>query len=380
MSEKKKKVVFLTGTRADYGKIKPLISKLENHKNFHTSIFITGMHLMPRYGNTYLEIEKSGFSNLFKFKNQNLGEDMDVILSKTVSGFSRFIKRIVPDLIILHGDRLETLAGAIVGSFNNILTAHIEGGEVSGTIDELIRHSVSKLCHIHFVSNDEARRRLIQMGESSDSLHIIGSPDIDLMNSKKLPDLETVKSYYNFNFVEYAIILFHPVTTDLKNLKIETKNLIRAAKDSRLNFVMIYPNNDSGSEIIINEIKLLKNHDNFKIYPSMRFEYFLTLLKFSKFIIGNSSAGIREAPHYGIPTINIGNRQDGRAVLKSIKNISPSHKDILKAVKEAGKNSFKKTQLFGDGDSSNKFLDILEKKKTWSTPVQKAFNDLPNNN
>ena len=143
---------------------------------------------------------------------------------------------------------------------------------------------------------------------------------------------------------------------------------------------MIYPNNDSGSEIIINEIKLLKNHDNFKIYPSMRFEYFLTLLKFSKFIIGNSSAGIREAPHYGIPTINIGNRQDGRAVLKSIKNISPSHKDILKAVKEAGKNSFKKTQLFGDGDSSNKFLDILEKKKTWSTPVQKAFNDLPNNN
>ena len=371
-----KKIVFLTGTRADFGKIKSLISIIEKSKDFQPLIFITGMHLLSNYGSTYLEIEKSGFSNLYKYKNQKPGDDMDIILSNTVTGFSSYIKTITPDLIIVHGDRLEALAGSIVGSFNNILTAHIEGGEVSGTIDELIRHSISKLSHIHFVSNIDAKTRLIQMGESSDSIHVIGSPDIDLMNSDNLPNLETIRKHYNFSFDDYAIILFHPVTTDLKNLRVETKNLITAAKDSGKNFVVIYPNNDKGSEIIIKELDLLKNHKNFKIYPSMRFESFLTLLKFSDFILGNSSAGIREAPHYGVPTINIGNRQEGRASLISIKNIAPTYKSIYRAIKNVKKESFFKTQLFGEGDSFERFFDILKNKKIWKTKIQKRFNDL----
>ena len=169
----------------------------------------------------YLEIEKSGFSNLYKFKNQKPGDDKDLILSNTVAGFSSYIKTINPDLIIVHGDRLEALAGSIVGSFNNILTAHIEKEvKFQGTIDELIRHSVSKLSHIHFVSNIDAKTRLIQMGESADSIHMIGSPDMSLMNSDNLPNLEAIRKHYDFSFNDYAIILFHPVTTDLKNLRI----------------------------------------------------------------------------------------------------------------------------------------------------------------
>jgi len=165
-----KKIVFLTGTRADFGKIKSLIQILQDTEGFEPHIFITGMHLDKKYGYTYLEIEKSGFENLFSFSNATSEHSMDLTLAKTIQGFSNYTKTIHPDMIIVHGDRVEALAGAIVGSLNNILVAHIEGGEVSGTIDELIRHSVSKLSHLHFVSNELAKKRLIQMGELPDSI------------------------------------------------------------------------------------------------------------------------------------------------------------------------------------------------------------------
>ena len=134
------------------------------------------------------------------------------------NGFSHYITEIKPDLIIVHGDRLEAMAGAIVGSFNNILVAHVEGGEVSGTIDESIRHSVSKMAHIHLVANEEAKKRLIQLGEFENSIYVFGSPDLDLMNPAYLPNLEKVKKYYEIEFEEFSIAIFHPVTTEYKQI------------------------------------------------------------------------------------------------------------------------------------------------------------------
>ena len=150
-----KKIVFLTGTRADFGKIRSIILSLIDTKKFKVDVFVTGMHLLHRYGYTIEEIKKVGIGRLFKFSNQNTNYEsevrMDEILSKTIKGFSKYVKKNKPDLIMLHGDRLEALAGAIVGAYNNILIGHIEGGEVSGTIDNSIRHAVSKLSHLHFV-------------------------------------------------------------------------------------------------------------------------------------------------------------------------------------------------------------------------------------
>ena len=168
----KHRVVFLTGTRADYGKLKPLALRLVEHPEFDVHIFATGMHVLHKYGATARAVMRE-FGNVHLYNNQTSASGMDVVLSNTIYGFSNYISQLETDMIIVHGDRPETLAGAIVGSFNNILVAHIEGGEVSGTIDELIRHSVSKLSHLHFVANDDARGRLIQLGEIPSNIYSI---------------------------------------------------------------------------------------------------------------------------------------------------------------------------------------------------------------
>jgi UDP-N-acetylglucosamine 2-epimerase (hydrolysing) len=159
------KVTFVTATRADFGKLKPLMQKLQDDERFEVRLFVTGMHMLSRYGSTWNEVQETGFGNLYKFINQNSSDSMDHVLAKTVSGLADYVMEIAPDMLVIHGDRVEALAGAAVGAFNNILTSHIEGGEVSGTVDELIRHAVTKLSHVHFVANDIAKQRLLQLGE-----------------------------------------------------------------------------------------------------------------------------------------------------------------------------------------------------------------------
>lgn len=370
-----KKVAFLTGTRADFGKIKSLVQILQDEKEFEPYIFVTGMHMLQKYGYTLIEVQNSGFKNISTFKNHTHETTMDLTLAKTIEGFSAYIKKINPDLIVIHGDRVEALAGAIVGSLNNILVAHIEGGELSGTIDELIRHSVSKLSHIHYTSNGEAKKRLIQMGELKASIFTIGSPDIDIMFSNELPTIEEVKNYYDISFSDYAVAMFHPVTTEYKNMKTYATNFVNALLEDDNNYVIIYPNNDLGSQLILEAYDRLKNHPRFRIFPSVRFEYFLTLLKHSKFIIGNSSAGIREAPCYGITSINIGSRQENRSNHSYIINVNYEKDSIFKAIKRKLKKENNKPNEFGKGNSANLFLKSLKKPDFWEISHQKQFKD-----
>ena len=173
--------------------------------------------MLARYGSTVKEIQLAGFQHIYSYINQDgsVNSQMDLVLANTIQGLGHYIREFSPDLIVVHGDRIEALAGAITGVISNILVAHIEGGEVSGTMDELIRHAVTKLSHFHFVSNNQARKRLVQMGEAPDSIFVIGSPDIDIMLSENLPELSEVKRRYEINFPEYAIFIYHPVTTEL---------------------------------------------------------------------------------------------------------------------------------------------------------------------
>ena len=376
----KKKIVFLTGTRADFGKLKSLINISHKSKFLDVYIFVTGMHLDKKFGYTIDEIEKERYTNIFPYKNHKISSKMDEILSNTIKGFSHYISKIKPDLIVVHGDRVEALAGAISGSLNNILVAHIEGGEISGTIDELIRHAVTKMSHIHFVSNTNAANRLNQLGELSSSVHVIGSPDLDLMDPQRIPKLDFVLGYYNINFDDYAIAMFHPVTTEINKTAKNIKSFVDAIIKSNKNYVLIYPNNDLGSNIIINEYKRLKNNPNFRIFPSTRFEYFLTLLFSAKFIIGNSSAGIREAPYYNVPTIDIGTRQKNRSSGNSIFHSDYGESKILQTIKKASNFDLKKKKGirhdFGSGDSDKRFIQIIGKDFFWKTDKQKQFQDI----
>lgn len=372
----KKNILFITGTRADFGKLKSLINITSKSDKFKTHIFATGMHLQTKYGYTIDEIYKCGYKNIYPFINQTSENSMDCTLAKTIEGLSNYVKEFSTDLIIIHGDRVEALAGAIVGILNNILVAHIEGGEVSGTVDELIRHSVSKLSHIHFVSNNVAKKRLIQMGEVEENIFIIGSPDVDMMLSKNLPDIKEVKKRYGINYKNYSVLMFHPVTTEAGKMDDYSDNLVKAVLESNLNYVVIYPNNDLGSSMILNSYKKFQNHERIKIFPSVRFEYFLVLLKHAEMMIGNSSAGIREAPYYGVPVVNIGTRQQNRALHKDIINSDYSAENILSSIKAAVKSKFKKEKLFGKGNSDKLFFKIISGKKFWNINIQKQFRDL----
>ena len=372
-----KKILFLTGTRADFGKIKSLISTLENNQEFEVFVFVTGMHLQKEYGYTLIEIERCNFKNIHAFQNHTHETTMDLTLAKTIEGFSSYCKKINPDLIVIHGDRVETLAGAIVGSLNNILVAHIEGGELSGTVDELIRHSVTKLSHIHFVSNDEAAKRLLQMGEIKSSIFTIGSPDIDIMFSENLPTEESVKEYYQIDFDQYAIVMFHPVTTEDKQMRHYADDFVASLLAVDEKFVVIFPNNDLGSKYIIDAYQKIANNKRFRIFPSLRFEYFLVLLKKAKFIIGNSSAGIREAPYYGIPVINIGTRQQNRTLNADIINVDYQKENIIKALHSVTNHKISQAYNdFGKGNSAELFLNSLLSSKIWEINHQKKFKNI----
>ena len=373
----KKKIIFVTGTRADYGKIKSLILKLQKRNLFEVNVFVTGMHNLKKFGSTWEALVYDKIKNIIRFRNQKNNDSMDFVLAKTIVGFKRIVTKIKPDLIVIHGDRIETLACAIVGSLNNYRTAHIEGGEVSGTVDEILRHSISKLAHTHFVTNKRAKKRLIQMGEFKDNIFVMGSPDVDIINSKKLPLYKDVSKRYDIKFKDYGIGILHPVTTNIENLKNETLSFLNSIKKSKKNFVLVYPNNDHGSNIILDEYKKIKSK-NIRILPSMRFEYYLVLLKNSKVIIGNSSSGIMEAPYYGIPTINIGDRQKNRSKLKTIQHCRFNEKKILNLINKM----FSKTKRhkvkseFGKGQSYKIFDKILRSKKLWKIDTQKHFQDI----
>lgn len=377
MSIRKRKILFITGTRADYGKMKPLMKALDKDDNFDVFIFVCGMHLSERFGSTYEEVQKDGYQNIYIAYGLSQTQNGSVNLGNTIICLSGYVENIKPDMILVHGDRMDALAGAVVGALHNILVGHIEGGELSGTIDESIRHAISKFAHVHFVCTKEARDRLIQLGEEESRIFVIGSPDIDIMMSDTLPSLNEAKKRYEIEFKHYGILMYHPVTTEYNTIGEKIRTVVDSVIRSGKNYIVVYPNNDLGSEVILNEYKRFDKNGHFRVFPSLRFERFLVLLKNADFIIGNSSAGIRESGIYGVPAIDIGSRQSGR--YSKVKNTNLQHvtenvDEILAALSKTG-NFWSSSFVFGDGNSTNKFMNIVREEKFWSMEIQKHFVD-----
>ena len=367
------RILFVTGTRADFGKLKPLIKSASQSKNTEVAIFITGMHMKPLFGSTWQEVDSLGLLT-FKFDNHSEDDVMDQILAKTIQGLSAVLQEWSPSHVVVHGDRVEALAGAISSSFNSVTTVHVEGGELSGTIDESIRHAISKLSHIHLVSNLESKQRLLSMGENPDYVFVIGSPELDIMGGPNLPSLDEVKERYDIPFEEYAIATYHPVTTELEALSSKARSVKNALVKSALNWVIIEPNNDPGNEVIRLEFEALKRNSRFRFLPSMRFEHFVTLIKNSTLILGNSSTGVREAPFLGIPSINVGSRQSGRNKHSgSIINAIEEEVDLLAAIDKAQQMTLGSESTFGDGSSAKRFGDLIASRSLIVNDLQKVF-------
>ncbi len=370
----KKKIIFITATRADFGKLKSIISATKKSNKFKVHIVVTGMHVLKEFGNTYTEVTKSFGKNIIKFSNQKIGDNINKVLSNTINEFLNIFLKIKPDLIVYHGDRVETLAAAIVGSLNHLLTAHIEGGELSGTIDDTIRHSVTKLSHIHLVGNKKAYKRVLKMGEKKENVFIIGSPDMDIL-FKKQPTINKVKKRYGINFNNYSILIWHPVTSEIKSLRKSTVKLLKNLNKMSQNYIVINPNNDPGYKIILTIYRKYFKNKKFKFLKSMRFENFISLLKNADYIIGNSSSAIYEAPPLKIPSINIGTRQNKRIKSNSILNLDIKNLNEKTISKYLNNHRPSKKIFYGEGDSGKKFLKRIMTEKFWKISTQKYFQD-----
>lgn len=374
MTTTPKSILFVTGTRADFGKLEPLAIAARD-AGFNVSFFVTGMHMLARYGLTKLEVQRLPGVSVHEYLNQREGDPQDIILAKTVTGFSDFVREQAPDLVVIHGDRVEALACSLVCATNYIRSAHVEGGEVSGTIDEIYRHCNSKLASHHFVSSDDAARRVKALGEDGAAVHVIGSPELDFHGRDSGVTLAEVKDRYDIPFDDFGICTFHPVTSEAETMGQQARDLFTALTASNRNFVVIAPNNDPGSAGIFDAINGLPA-DRFRVLPSMRFAYFSELMKHAACMVGNSSAGVREAPFLGLPSLDIGTRQTDRAKAPSVHFADAAETDKINAfLKTEWGTKPPRDDAFGEGNAAGRFVEILQSDAFWQTSLQKRFRD-----
>ncbi len=367
-------LLFLTGTRADFGKLEPLAAAARD-AGHRVTFFVTGMHMMEAYGLTKLEVARMAGVKVHEFLNQRPGDPQDVILAKTILGFSDYVTEYRPDLIVVHGDRIEALAGALVGATNYIMTAHVEGGEVSGTIDEVIRHCNTKLAHVHFVSSEAAGRRVLALGEPQVTVHAIGSPELDFHSGPSGVSLAEVKARYDIPFAEYGIAVFHPVTSEAASMGLQAQALFGTLAASGRCFVVIAPNNDPGSDAIFKVVEGLPR-DRFRLIPSMRFAHFSELMKNAACMVGNSSAGVREAPFLGIPSLDVGTRQTNRAAAPSVEACLASDAVAIAAfLRDHWGKVVPRHDGFGQGRAADRFVRVLADDAFWTQDLQKSFQD-----
>lgn len=364
-----RKIAVLTGTRAEYGILRPILKKINAHPRLDLYIIATGMHLSNEFGYTIKEIEKDGFKIYAKLDTLNkddTGAGMAKYIGNTIVKLSEVFEVLKPDIILLLGDRGEMLAGAIAATCMNILIAHIHGGETSGSVDEGFRHAISKLAHLHFVATEEARQKLISMGEDPSRIFVVGAPGIDDI-FENLISAEEIAKKYNLDLTKPIILLVqHPVVTEVDEAPNQIRETLEAIAELKFQTVVIYPNADAGGRRMIKVIKEYEERYPFiKAYKSLPRRDYLSLMNVATVMVGNSSSGIIEAPSFGLPVVNIGTRQKGRLRAGNVIDVNYDKNEIKNAILKAiyDENFRRKVKTvknpWGDGKASERIVDIL---------------------
>ncbi|MFW5647647.1 MAG: UDP-N-acetylglucosamine 2-epimerase [Candidatus Alkaliphilus sp. MAG34] len=384
-----KKVCVVTGTRAEYGLLRPLIKRIKEDDELKLQLIVTGMHLSPEFGLTYREIEENGFIIDEKIEIL-LSSDTAVGISKAMGlamiSFSEAYERLKPDIVVLLGDRYETFAAASTAMVARIPIAHIHGGETTeGAIDEGFRHSVTKMSYLHFTSTEEYRKRVIQLGESPNKVFNVGAIGIESIRELKLLDKNKLEQSINFKFgKQTALVTFHPVTLENKTSKNQFEELLDALdKIDNLKLIFTKANSDTDGRIINQMIDeyVENNLERAIAFASMGQLKYLSAMKYVDLVIGNSSSGIIEAPFFNVPTINIGDRQKGRVQVKTIINCQPVEKEIYNAIELGLSTQFKEKSRnlvnpYGDGDVTRKITDKIKFNLNKGIDIKKVFYDL----
>ena len=383
----KRKICVVTGGRSDYGLLKWLMKAIQADKDLELQVIATGMHLSSKFGSTVNEIEQDGFKIDEKVECLDVSDsaiDTASAMARTMIGCSEAYSRLNPDLVLVLGDRFEIFSAVAAALVSNIPVAHLHGGEVtSGAVDESFRHAITKMSALHFVANDEYRRRVVQMGESSRHVYNVGGLGVDAILNVELLSKEQLSNDLGINFLNKSLLItFHPETATANPALQQIKEIIKALEelnDTTLIFTM--PNADMGNSIITDSIRNFATQGNNRyFFESLGQTRYLSMLSLVDGVIGNSSSGLAEAPSFKIGTINIGDRQKGRIQASSVLNCEASQSHVLTAIEEMYSDGFQsrlKTAMnpYGTGGASQKIVDILKEVNVEGL-IMKSFNDL----
>jgi len=368
-----RKIFLITERRADYSRFQPILKMIEQDPELDYDLVVTGMHLKAEHGMTINEIKADGFKIFSTFEmfleSEDSGGAMVRAYAEAVKMVSYALEKSKPDIILSGFDIAANAAVTLAGAHMNIPVAHIQGGEVTGTIDESIRHAMSKFAHYHFAANQDACERLVKMGELPDRVFNVGCPSIDAILA--VPDDPQI--VHKFDLVNpYFLLIQHPVTSEIKKSTDQIKTTLEAIRKSKSNVLIIMPNNDAGYAAIADHI----NTSNMKSVDTLSINDYVNLLRNSTGLIGNSSSGIHEAASFDIPVVNIGTRQQGRLRPKNVLDVDHDVNQIEMAInscKEMKENAMVFENFYGDGKSAQKIIALLKSLDLGDEIIQKRI-------
>lgn len=382
----KKNICVVTGTRAEYHLLTPVMNEIKNTEGLNLVLAVTGAHLSEDYGNTYIDIENDGYKIDVKvpiLNDINDESNVNIAMAKAIIGFDVFFKENRPDMIVLLGDRYELMSVAIVAMNYRIPIAHIHGGETTeGAIDECIRHSISKMSMLHFTSCEEYRKRVIQLGENPNRVYNVGALGIENIKRYDRLTIKELEDSLNFDLNNhFAVVTFHPVTLEDNKAEQEFNELLEALDCfNDLKIIFTKSNADVGGRIINNMIDeyVKRNSDRCVTVFSLGMRRYLTALSYADIVIGNSSSGIIETPSFCVPTVNIGDRQKGRVQAKNILNCEPQKDEIIKTIEKGLSPGFRlyvkdTVSPYGDGNTSKKIVKIIKEYLSNEPDMKKSF-------
>lgn len=366
----KKNVLIVSGTRADFGLLRPVLDVLKKSSKLSPQLLITGMHTLPKYGRTQDEVRSLGYK-ISQFVPISKHADMLTWLSEQINGINKFCKNNKVDCILVLGDRDEMLAGAIVGAHLGIRIAHIHGGEITGksVVDSKNRDAITQLATFHFAANENSAKRIYKMRQSEENIFEVGAPGVDLIKKIKNKSRDNVAKKFSLNLAKkWLLVIMHPTPLSTKStFREQIVPLCDALVKSDCEIIWIYPNSDTGSDIFIKEIVSFSKRKEIKLFKNLLREDFINLLATVDVLLGNSSSGIIESSYLRLPVVNIGDRQNGRIRSTNVIDCDYNKQEIEGAIEKALSRGFKKDclkvkQIYGDGLAGQKIVAILEKK------------------
>ncbi len=380
----KRKIVYISGTRADYGLMQSTLMEIEKRDDLELEIIATGMHMMADFGHTIDQIEKDGFK-VHKvneiYENDSKGS-MARFVGKFIASLTDKIEYINPDIILLLGDRGEMLAGAIVGAYLSTSIAHIHGGETSSTVDDLVRNAITKLAHIHFAATTKSAERIKNMGEDPVRIFVVGAPGLYAIINEAPTDPHELAMRYKLDLnAPILLVAQHPVTLEAECAGEQMMETMEAISELKYQTILVYPNSDAGGRSMIEVVQKYSHLDYIKIFMTIPRRDYLGIMMIASAMIGNSSSAIIEAPSFFLPAINIGTRQMGRERGNNVIDVSCNRHEIRSAIQKAlYDNEFRKIMRssknpYGDGRSSKKIVDILAKIEIDKNMIQKRNPD-----